>query len=54
MFTTYVKSYFLASATFQNLPLRKHVSELIYLSAVNCLVFAATVTAFFCPLTYAG
>jgi len=24
------------------------------LSAVNCLEFAATVTAFFCPLTYAG
>jgi len=24
------------------------------LSVVNCLDFAATVTAFFCPLTYAG
>jgi len=24
------------------------------LSAVNCLDFPATVTAFFCPLTYAG
>jgi len=26
----------------------------LVLSAVNCLDFAATVTAFYCPLSYAG
>jgi len=42
----------LSPATFLQFPWRNW--PFLVLSAVNCFDFAAMVTAFFCPLTYAG